>query len=568
MTRPRRAHASESRGGDAAPVPVRRGNAAARAAALFCALAILPFCLSSCEEGDPADITGLTARTGADATGAAPGSEQTSAASIPGDSSAASSGASSAVPSAGPTPAPGKDSGQNDCAPGAGNKYMMSLTLDTDAHTIGGTETVIVRNDSGDTWNELCFRDYSSLFVRGGGSGYYSDGAVTEIGGATDITYGEPMEIIRSESDSSVLYMRLSTPLRDGERRKISIAFVSHIPKLEARYGYMEGVYNLGNFYPVLAVYENGGWSTEKYFLWGECFYSVVSDYEATLSVPEGMTIASTGVSNLKATADGRDIWKITAERVRDFALVAGTGYKVLTGEADGVRVNCYYKFRGQSWAEAALEAGIDAMEVFADTYGVYPYPEFDIVETYLDAAGMEYPNLVMISTSLGSYSRMDSTLRIVVVHEAAHQWFYGIVGNNQYTEAWLDESFASYSELVYKETFQDEETVKASVDALEESLEPEGIPLSAEDYYLNRSYGEFGDDYAYMYTVYYRGEVFLYRLREAMGDEPFRDAIRKYVADYSLKEANTGDFLALIRQSAGDSPAVGALLEKYLRQN
>lgn len=447
-----------------------------------------------------------------------------------------------------------------------GIHYTMDLTLDTDTNTIGGRETVVVHNNSNDTWNELCFRDYSSLFTIGGDSGYYADGAVSEISGMKDLTKNMNLQIKRDSGDVSVVYMSMPVPMKPGESRVISFDFLSYIPVLESRYGYMNGVYNLGNFYPVLAVYEDGAWSTEEYFLWGECFYSVVSDFEVVLTVPHNYDVISSGLSSLYTSSDQEDVWRIDADRVRDFALVIGADYDVASGTANGITINCYYRDGNTEWGEEALEAGITAVEVFSKTFGLYPYPELDIVETYIDAGGMEYPNLVMINESFGNYAEKDSRLKIYVVHEVAHQWFYGIVGDNQYTEAWLDESFASYSELVYKETFLEASEIQYEVDMLEDSMESEGIPNEAEEYYVNKSYSEFDSDQAYTYTVYYRGEVFLYRLREAMGTELFNKALKDYVGRYSLNVAETEDFTAVITEYAGDNEDVKALLAKYIR--
>lgn len=450
----------------------------------------------------------------------------------------------------------------------AGNTYNMTLKLDTDNNSIGGTETVLVRNDSTDTWNELCFRDYSSLFAPDGASGYDSDGAVTDIFGVKDLTRSADLEIVRDQNDVSVVYIPLSVPLKAGESREIEIRFTAYVPELASRYGYSEGVYNLANFYPVLAVYENGGWTADEYFLWGECFYSVVSDYDVTISVPADYTVISSGLSNKSETSGGRSIWRITASDIRDFALTAGAGFDVISDYADGITVNSYYTDGDKLRGEISLEAGIAAVEVFNDTFGKYPYPELDIVATPLDAGGMEYPTLVMISDELDADPDKGGYLSITVAHEVAHQWFYGLIGDDQYNEAWLDESFASYSELVYEETFTQPEDILYEVNALEESLTSEGIPETKEDFYVNRAYSEFDSDYAYTYAVYSRGEVFLYRLREAMGTELFNKALQDYFAEHIYKVATTEDFIAMITEYADGNTDALALLSKYIRQD
>lgn len=495
--------------------------------------------------------------------GANPLQEETSAPSVPSVTSDRPSSASSAKktePSAAPEPTPEEIPDRN--------QYVMDLTLDTSANTIGGKETVTVVNDSGDTWTELCFRDYPSLFTEGGDSGYDTSGAISQISGVKDLTNKQNLETARSEDDVSVVHIVLQTPVLPGRYCIIELSFVTYIPQLASRFGYMDGVYNIANFYPVLAVYEDGAWVTEKYFAWGECFYSTVSDYRAVLTLPEDMTVISSGLSSVRSTVGGQAVWEINAGQVRDFTLVAGEGFDMVSGRADGITVNCYYQFDDSGWGEAALAAGMTAVDVFNETYGEYPYPELDIVETYLDAGGMEYPNLVMISNSLEDDYSPDGYLSIVVAHETAHQWFYGMVGDNQYTEAWLDESFASYSELVYAETYSDGDQIRAEVDSLEEALESETIPVPASEYYVNRSYSEFEDNYAYTRTVYTRGEIFLYRLREAMGTELFDAALQNYVSEYTYKTAETDDFEAVIIEYAGDNPQVRTLLAKYLRQD
>jgi len=450
----------------------------------------------------------------------------------------------------------------------AGNKYDMTLKLDTDNNSIGGTETVLVRNDSTDTWSELCFRDYPSLFTPGGESGYDCDGAITDIYGVKDLTLDADLEIVRDTIDDSVVYIPLSMPLKAGESREIELTFIAYVPELASRYGYYEGVYNLANFYPVLAVYENGGWTADKYFLWGECFYSVVSDYDVTISVPSDYTVISSGLSQKNETSDGQSTWKILASDVRDFAMTAGAGFEVVSDTVDGITVNSYYTDGDKSRGEISLEAGIAAVEVFNDTFGKYTYPELDIVATPLDSGGMEYPNLVMISDELDADPDKDGYLSVVVAHEVAHQWFYGLVGDDQYNEAWLDESFASYCELLYMETFTQPQDILNEVNSLEESLTSEGIPETKEDYYINRAYSEFESDSAYTYTVYERGEVFLYRLREAMGTDLFNKALQDYFAEYIYQVATTDDFISVITEYADGNTDALALLSKYLRQD
>ena len=87
--------------------------------------------------------------------------------------------------------------------------------------------------------------------------------------------------------------------------------------------------------------------------------------------------------------------------------------------------------------AQRMLAAAQKSVSTFSASFGPYPYPELDVVlGAFPDFGGMEYPTIV--------FSEVD---KWTVAHEVAHQWWYGLVGNDQYSEPWLDESLATWSE-------------------------------------------------------------------------------------------------------------------------
>ena len=59
---------------------------------------------------------------------------------------------------------------------------------------------------------------------------------------------------------------------------------------------------------------------------------------------------------------------------------------------------------------------------------------------------GMEYPTLFTAGTGL--FTQPDEYRpESVTIHEAGHQFWYGLVGNNEFEAAWLDEGFNSYTD-------------------------------------------------------------------------------------------------------------------------
>ena len=78
--------------------------------------------------------------------------------------------------------------------------------------------------------------------------------------------------------------------------------------------------------------------------------------------------------------------------------------------------------------------------------FGDYPYSIYNVVQADFCYGGMEYPNLSIISNSIENY---DEYLNIIV-HETAHQWWYNIVGNDEFNEPWLDEALTEFSTVLF----------------------------------------------------------------------------------------------------------------------
>ena len=102
--------------------------------------------------------------------------------------------------------------------------------------------------------------------------------------------------------------------------------------------------------------------------------------------------------------------------------------------------VNAYTLMDASFGQKESLDAGVKAVKAFSDMIGPYPYPTLSVVQTDFFIGGMEYPNIVLIDQSMYDESEAGM-LEYVIVHEVGHQWFYGVVGNDQVMEPWLDEN-------------------------------------------------------------------------------------------------------------------------------
>lgn len=458
--------------------------------------------------------------------------------------------------------------------------YDMALTLDPSNNTVSGHVVASFFNTSDKAWDELCLRDYASLFKDSQTSGVQgSDGALTEI---TNIKVGADDVTMRRDDDVSVVWFPLSKPLQPKEEMTMSYDFTAKIPSLKDRFGVYNDVYNVTNFYPILAVYTEDGWSHEKFYNMGECFFSEVSDYNVMLTVPSEYKILSTGTETKTDVQGDKTTYTLSAPCVRDFVFCASKSFKFFEGDYKDTHIRVVYdeahpaSSEMDDCAQASLKAAQDSLAAFGEAFGEYPYPELDIILAPIEAGGMEYPNLI-ICTAESFYCMKNSyesipfeQMSIVVAHEIGHQWFMGIVGSNSGMEPWLDESFASYTEIVYAEylglTGQYDHYSKKYMDlsstAIHDSLK------SMDQIPINRSYYSFSSENAYVYAAYEIGKQALYQMEECIGREEFHAIIREYVHRNAFTNSTEDRFFEVLFECAGqDNQELNALVDSVFER-
>lgn len=458
-------------------------------------------------------------------------------------------------------------------------EYRLTAKLtpaDTESKSLAARfeETAVISftNTSSDTWERICLRDYaaSNLELENVMGGEYTPGSIRGVSDSAGRTL--KFEV---QKDKSVVYVTLSSPLSPGERTTITVDYSTEIPCGGERLcWYPSGDYGtpsvtcLSQAYPMLAEYIDGKWNETPYFSDGECFFSRCASFEMTLSVPEGCTVVSTG----SETKNSDGTWTLKADKARDFAVIVGESFEKLTAMAGDVTVNSYYNSTSdcdKKQGEISLKAAVDAVSAFEEAWGKYPYDTLDVVQAPYNYGGMEYPGMVRIAATYagsldtmldGSDTTVDKSLRLDVAHEVAHEWFYAAVGNDQYREAWLDESFAVYGEFVYQlYTGESESDVQERVLAFDGTLPQKYIDLSVGEYFdEGTGYGD------YINAVYKIGPQFLWKLRQAMGAESFDGFMHTWYTEHMFKEVTTADFRAAIEKNA-PSDAVKALISEYL---
>lgn len=452
-------------------------------------------------------------------------------------------------------------------------KYDMDITLDTKQKIVSGDITMHLKNNTQDTFHEICIRNYAASILK-----------KHKVGSSTitsDLN-------VRTQDDPSIVYVDLNTPLYPNEEISVTLHFKTSIPKKNDRFGYHNDngklIFQLSFCFPSLAMYENSMWHTPPFIDNAEASYSKVTNYDITLHTPIGYTIAASGEEKTKGNTT-----TIKANNMRDIIIIASNYMSYTSEEVNGKRINNYaLDYKGLDiYNKYSLSSAMDSFKLYSDVIGEYPYDEIDVVHTFYEGA-MEYPGLIMIGlpdvkdiSELSDYTPSTSHC-LFVAHEMAHQWFYASVGNDQYNEAWIDESFAEYCEdYLYYLSGSD-----SYINAVNESYDPKCpqfdhykdkkdyenwmntvLSQSKFDKPINLPYHEYDrDSFEYSRYVYDNGALFLYELRETMGDTNFFNMLRDYYKTYTLKIAKTEDFINAIR-AYDNSEKVNQIIKKYIKE-
>ncbi|HEM61253.1 MAG TPA: M1 family peptidase, partial [Chloroflexi bacterium] len=296
-------------------------------------------------------------------------------------------------------------------------------------------------------------------------------------------------------------------------------------------FGYFDDILVLDGFYPVIPVYDDEGWNVEIPPSAGDLTYYDASFYLVEVTAPAGLKLIASGIEVARELRGEQQVVTFAAGPARDFYVAASERFEVTSEQVGQTIVNSYAFPEFQQQAEHALAHAVEAMEIFNRRLGAYPYAEFDVVSTPMQALGMEYPGLVAIGLHLYDPSAEVSglptgaLLQGAVAHEVAHQWFYNVVGNDQVDEPWLDEALVQYVTGLYYLDVGGESALEAWRDSwqsrwrrIDWALIPIGLPSG--DYTDAREYGA---------VVYGRGPLVLEALAEDLGQADFEAFLRDY---------------------------------------
>ena len=462
--------------------------------------------------------------------------------------------------------------------------YSIAATLDTTTRSIRGTVSIRYTNNSPDTLRFLWVQLDQNLYRSGSkGAAVFASGPQTgprSFRGGYDIV---GLQVngrgTSGQIDDTMMRIDLDDPVMPrGGTVSIGMQYSFVIPDRGSdRMGRDSALYEIAQWYPRMAVYDDvRGWNTEPYLGQGE-FYLEYGDIEYSVTVPAGFVVAGSGVLQNRhdvlppaqvdrlaraasassvvqiITADeaaaakrrsvpGTRTWRFRAERVRDVAWAAAPDFRWDATSWSGILTQAFYQFpkAGRAW-ESAAEQTQWSIRTYSEAWIRYPYPQATSVAG--PVGGMEYPMLAMVRYGSDDPTSIFGTLD----HEQGHQWFPMIVGSNERRYAWMDEGLNTYQNAFSTERRRPGsnafpgyfENWKAIVEK-----GPQSPLMTPPDRIDTAALGAIG----------YRkpGAVLLALRDNVIGRETMDRAVREYARRWAFKHPTPADFFRTIENVSG----------------
>jgi len=370
--------------------------------------------------------------------------------------------------------------------------YNIQVSLDDKLHELHGFEKLEYINNSPDTLKILYFHlwpnAYSNnqtelakqLIISKGKQKLFKDQEL--IGFIDSLNFKVNNQSVQWEllpGQPDVCRIIPNLPIRPGDTIKITTPFHVKIPKgVTSRLGHIGESYQISQWYPKPAVYDNSGWHQMSYQDQGE-FYSEFGSFDVSITLPANYIVGASGNlqndteaermnvlaldTTLQSSPDPKNIGfppsstqmktlRYTDHRIHDFAWFADKRFHVLKGKVklpnSGRIVTTWIMFTNQQaefWKDA-LDYVNGSILKFSVWNGDYPYKSFTVIQSALTAGdGMEYPGITVIGSIKNGYA-----LDEVIAHEVAHSWFYSALGSDERRYPFMDECITSANEVRY----------------------------------------------------------------------------------------------------------------------
>lgn len=463
--------------------------------------------------------------------------------------------------------------------------YTIEASLDEAAEVLRGSARVEYLNQSPERLDELFFHLYLNAFRPG------SEWARTEAREEYDfktledpdfgyerLTFaqvnGVSVELSYPHApDSTVVRLALEETLRPGDSVTVELRWDAR-PSTTCRRQCRAGRhYDFAQWYPRIAVFDQEGWQAHALYPQGE-FYGEYATYDVTLDVASDQVIGATGVpisgdpgwapsetspeqrvdymrdwygdevvaadlDFLTAqVADGRKRVHFHSEDTHHFGLTISPDYLYEQGHFGDIAVRVLYREGDLDWdMGAAINRTARALEWLDGTMGPYLYPQITNVHR-LEGGGTEFPMMIMNGGSGQG----------LITHETTHQYAHGMLGNNEWKEAWLDEGLTSFlTDWFTEEVGGVENPWAASIYRLA------GFEQQNRTFPMSMASEEFPTFGVYGVMAYSKPSVVFFMLRSLVGYDVMREILQTYFDNFQLSHVNGTDFQVVAEAVSGE---------------
>ena len=441
------------------------------------------------------------------------------------------------------------------------SNYNLSVIMHESNSMVEGNLTVDFYNNDNLNFTRIPFHIYLS------GMYYYTRQGRIDIINVTDVNNPDisfPFDVYPT---SQIMWVNLSETLEPQDRAQFKVQFNATLPdggidraNSHGNDGDQSRIYKFASFYPIPCVYDKeDGWNIDPYLTTGDPFYFDMAYYNFFIESPNGMVIAATG--NLEEKLNkGATTWYHfnPVYPVREVTFAASRYFEVQSKIVSGVNLSTYFLPKdAYLWDTYALDHVEDAVILFNDSFGIYPYPTLNIVEEYTDFGGMEYPNQVYISESISDWGYPLNIERMflekIIVHETCHQWWYNLVGNDEVDVGFLDEGLVCWSTDYYGEYYYgDWEYFQNSqyINTVRVYYTLNGFSSK-----INQSVYEcLATDTDYWYVAYTKAPLIFEKLRQTIGLSDFLDGLKLYFARHQFDFVLLSDIQQAFEDVVGHS--------------
>ena len=498
--------------------------------------------------------------------------------------------------------------------------YLLDVTLDTEKKTLRGTERLQYTNHSQDTIEDLqfhmylnAFRNEKSTFMQESGGQLRNDLIPEDGFGYIHIerasVNGEDFtgqtEFIQPDSshpgDRTVMRILLNRPLLPGETATIEFDFQAKLPKVFARTGFRDDFFLVGQWYPKIGVWETAGarqrkepgWNCHQFHANSE-FYADYGNYKTRITVPKSFVVGATGLETEKVEGPDLATYTFEQDHIHDFAFTASPNYLRIERDfvpEDQVTQQEYEEMsrhlglpveeialkkvtmilliqkEHEDQVERHFKAMVASLKYFGLWYGAYPYSTLTCVDPAYGArgaGGMEYPTLITAGTSWRQPEDLGAPAG-VIVHEFGHQYWYGMVGSNEFEESWLDEGLNTFSTgLIMDKVYGPQPFYVRFLGfpvrmnellGINKILDAEiarigGIVDGGKDALVRKAW-EFKSDTSYAVNSYPKSALVLHQLSREIGLETFDRGMRNYFQKWRFGHPSTRDFQRAMEEAS-----------------